>query len=166
MIDLPSILISAGVGGLVGFGASYCLYLRQRTHEFQALAASLATEVEHLVAGLRTYIEVLEGNRSAAFHLNELHWVVEPPFRQADFRIFHANAGVIGQFPRDVARAIVGFYHFLETMPERVGEINRDVEVIEAMGKAPHSGRLAIVRTQSFITNTDTALSGGQALQT
>ena len=146
------------VGGLIGWAGSYFLYSKQRAHDLQALAASLATEVEHLLEGLGTYLETLEGARSAAFHLNTAVPVVEPPFSEADFRVYLATVGLIGRLPRKVGRAIIGFYQFLEMMPDRVAEINR------AVAKTLHQGRLAVELTQSFITKTDEALEGGKAL--
>ena len=77
---------------------------------------------------------------------------------QADFRVFIANVGAIGRFLRDLARAIIGFYQFLELMPDRVAEIDR------AIAGGLHKSRLAVVLTKSFITKTDEALEGGEAL--
>lgn len=173
MNELWAGLLGVVAGAAIAFAASY-YYLSRRLREssqepsepatepaydIHALADSFAAEIGRLVEGLRSYDEELKGNKYTVCDLGQPVMFEEPQFTEDDFKVLTTNVGEIGRFPSDTTWALVGFYYFLETLPERVREINESVR-----GEYTRTARSAVDMGRAYIAELDKALAEGGVL--
>ena len=121
MADTIPVLLSAFVGGAIGFFASWGMKIVERRHERLALANALAGEIGAIVEIVERR-EYLEDVRKTITQIRATHQVLIFRVRvsQNVFSVYEANALQVGLLPTNVARDVARFYILAKSLIEEV----------------------------------------------